>query len=206
MINYNGSFEAKKDVSINNLPAGVYVGKVLGAKIETQEIAGRDIDRLVLQLDVAEGEYTDHYKKLYEASKGGMYPAKFKGILRLNIPVQGDQYEAMNKRILEGAAWCFQESNKGYKWDGDETRLKGLAVGFAVREADYLIEDANGMRKVTSTEICRLDSVPEVKAGKCKVPKRRELKDAQKQKLAEYEGSMHRDFTEVETSDDDLPF
>ena len=206
MINYNGSFEAKKDVSINNLPAGVYVGKVLGAKIETQEIAGRDIDRLVLQLDVAEGEYTDHYKKLYEASKGGMYPAKFKGVLRLNIPVQGDQYEAMNKRILEGAAWCFQESNKGYRWDGDETRLKGLAVGFAVREADYLIEDANGLRKVTSTEICRLDSVPEVKAGKCKTPKRRELKDAQKQKLAEYEKSMHRDFTEVETSDEELPF
>ena len=206
MINYNGSFEAKRDVSINNLPAGVYVGKVLGAKIETQTIAGRDIDRLVLQLDVAEGEYTDHYKKLYEASKGGMYPAKFKGVLRLNIPVQGDQYEAMNKRILEGAAWCFQESNKGYKWDGDETRLKGLAVGFAVREADYLIEDANGMRKVTSTEICRLDSVPEVKAGKCKTPKRRELKDAQKQKLAEYEGVMHRDFTDVETSDEELPF
>lgn len=206
MINYNGSFEAKKDVSINNLPAGVYVGKVLGAKVETQTIAGRDIDRLVLQLDVAEGEYTDHYKKLYEASKGGMYPAKFKGILRLNIPVQGDQYEAMNKRILEGAAWCFQESNKGYKWDGDETRLKGLAIGFAVREADYLIEDANGLRKVTSTEICRLDSVPEVKAGKCKVPKRRELKDAQKQKLAEYESSVRRDFTEVETSEDDLPF
>lgn len=206
MINYNGSFEAKKDVSINNLPAGVYVGKVLGAKIETQEIAGRDIDRLVLQLDVAEGEYTDHYKKLYEASKGGMYPAKFKGVLRLNIPVQGDQYEQMNKRILEGAAWCFQESNKGYKWDGDETRLKGLAVGFSVREADYLIEDADGVRKVTSTEICRLDSIPEVKAGKCKIPKRRELKDAQKQKLAEYENSVRRDFTEVETDDDDLPF
>jgi len=205
MINYNGSFEAKKDVSINNLPAGVYVGKVLGAKIETQEIAGRDIDRLVLQLDVAEGEYTDHYKKLYEASKGGMYPAKFKGVLRLNIPVQGDQYEAMNKRILEGAAWCFQESNKGYKWDGDETRLKGLVVGFAVREADYLIEDSNGLRKVTSTEICRLDSVPEVKAGKCKVPKRRELKDAQKQKLAEYESNTQSAFTTVD-SDDDLPF
>lgn len=206
MINYNGSFEAKKDVSINNLPAGVYVGKVLGARVETQTIAGRDIDRLVLQLDVAEGEYTDHYKKLYEASKGGMYPAKFKGVLRLNIPVQGDQYEQMNKRILEGAAWCFQESNKGYKWDGDETRLKGLAVGFSVREADYLIEDADGVRKVTSTEICRLDSIPEVKAGKCKIPKRRELKDAQKQKLAEYENSVRRDFTEVETDDGDLPF
>ena len=31
MISYNGEFESKKDVSITNLPAGSYVGKVLGA-------------------------------------------------------------------------------------------------------------------------------------------------------------------------------
>lgn len=205
MINYNGDFQAKKDVAISMLPAGVYIGKVLGAKIEQQTIAGRTIDRLVLQMDVAEGEYTDHYRKTYEASQGGMYPAKFKGVLRLNIPVKGDQYEAMNKRILEGAAWAFQESNPGYKWDGDETKLKGLAVGFSVREADYLIEDNNGMRKVTSTEICRLESTKEVKEGKVKMPKRRELKDAQKQKLAEYESNTQSAFTTVD-DDEDLPF
>lgn len=204
MINYSGDFEAKKDVAISMLPAGVYVGKVLGAKVETQNIAGRDIERLVLQLDVAEGEYTDHYRKAFEASKNGMYPAKFKGTLRLNIPVKGDMYEAMNKRILEGAAWAFQESNPGYKWDGEESKLKGLSVGFSVREADYLIEDADGVRKVTSTEICRLESIKEVKEGKVKMPKRRELKDAQKQKLAEYSASVRETLTEVET--DDLPF
>lgn len=204
MINYTGDFEAKKDVAISILPAGVYVGKVLGAKVETQNIAGRDIDRLVLQLDVAEGEYTDHYRKAFEVSKNGMYPAKYKGTLRLNIPVKGDMYEAMNKRILEGAAWAFQESNPGYKWDNDESKLKGLSVGFSVREADYLIEDADGVRKVTSTEICRLESVKEVKEGKVKMPKRRELKDAQKQKLAEYSASVRETLTEVET--DDLPF
>ena len=204
MINYNGDFESKKDVAISNLPAGVYVGKVLGAKVETQTISGRDVDRLVLQLDVAEGDYKDHYKKVYEASKGGMYPAKFKGIFRLTIPQAGDQYESMNKRILQGAAWALEESNSGYKWDFDESKLKGLSVGFSVRDADYLVEDSEGIRKVTSTEICRLESVKEVKAGTVKPPKKRELKDAQKQKLEQYNASTQAAYVEVEN--DDLPF
>jgi hypothetical protein len=205
MINYKGDFESKKDVAISNLPAGVYVGKVLGAKVETQNISGLDVDRLVLQLDVAEGDYKDHYKKVYEVSKGGMYPAKFKGIFRITIPQAGDQYEAMNKRILQGAAWALEESNIGYKWDFDETKLKGLSVGFSVRDADYLVEDSDGVRKVTSTEICRLESVKEVKAGTVKPPKKRELKDAQKQKLEQYNASTHANYTEVE-ADEELPF
>ena len=204
MINYNGDFESRKDVAISNLPAGAYVGKVLGAKVETQQIAGRATDRLIIQLDVAEGEYKDHYKKVYEASKGGMYPAKFKGVLRLTIPEKGDPYESMNKRILQGAAWAFEESNSGYKWDFDESKLKGLSVGFSVREADFLLDDSEGCRVVSTTEICRLESVKEVKAGTVKPVKKRELKEAQKQRLESFNNSVHQAFTEVEQ--DDLPF
>lgn len=205
MINYNGNFESRKDVAISNLPAGVYVGKVLGAKVETQSISGHDVERLVMQLDVAEGDYKDHYKKVFDASKGGMYPAKFKGVFRLTIPKAGDQYESMNKRILQGAAWAFEESNSGYKWDFDESKLKGLLVGFSVRDAEYLVEDAEGPRKVTSTEICRLESVKEVRAGKVKTPKPRELKEAQKKRLEEFNRQTASSYSEVE-SNDDLPF
>lgn len=205
MINYGGEFESKKDVTIANLPAGAYVGKIFGAKVETQNIGGRDIDRLVLQMDVTEGEFTNHYHKIYEAAKGGQYPAKYKGVLRLNIPKAGDQYEAMNKRILQGAAWALEQSNKGYHWDWDESKLKGLSVGFSVREADYLIEDADGIRTGTTTEIVRLESVEEVKAGKVKLVKRRELKEEQKKRLDEYNRTTAQGFTAVE-NDDDLPF
>lgn len=204
MINYNGSFESKRDVAIENLPAGAYVGKILGASVENQIIGGRSIDRLVLRLDVAEGEHKDHYQKLYEVASGGQYSAKFKGVYRLNIPQTGDPYEAMNKRILQGVAWALEESNKGYKWDWDETKLKGLAIGFSVRDADYLIEDSDGVRTGTTTEICRLESVQEVKAGTVKMPKRRELKAEQKARLAEYQKPTGNQFVEVNT--DDLPF
>lgn len=205
MIKYGGDFESRKDSSSGNIPAGVYVGKVLGAKVETQNIGGRDIERLIIQLDVTEGEYTGYYVSAYEAAKGGMYPAKFKGVLRLNIPKAGDQYEHMNKRILQGAAWALEQSNKGYKWDWDETKLKGLAVGFSVREADYLIEDDAGIRTGTTTEICKLESIEEIRQGTVKVPKKRELKDSQKQRLAEYTAAENsQGFTE--DSGDELPF
>lgn len=206
MINYNGNFESKKDVATANLPAGAYVGKILGAKVETQNIGGRDIERLVLQMDVTEGEYTNHYQKLYEAAKGGQYPAKYKGVLRLNIPKAGDQYESMNKRILQGAAWALEESNKGYHWDWDESKLKGLSVGFSVREADFLIEDTQGIRAGTTTEIVRLESVDEVRSGKVKLIKKRELKEEQKRKLEAYNEATAKGFTAVEGADDELPF
>lgn len=205
MINYGGEFESKKDVAVSNLPAGAYVGKILGAKVETQNIGGRDIDRLILQMDVTEGEYTNHYQKIYEAAKGGQFPAKYKGVLRLNIPKAGDQYESMNKRILQGAAWALEQSNKGYHWDWDESKLKGLSVGFSVREADYLIEDADGIRTGTTTEIVRLESVDEVRSGNVKPVRRRELKADQKAKLEEYNRKTAQNFTAVEV-DDELPF
>jgi len=183
MINYSGDFEARENMVISALPAGAYIGKVLGAKVETVSSNGRTWDRLAIQLDVTEGQYAGHYQTLYKSQQGGQYAPKYKGILRLNIPVKGDQYEGMNKRILEGAVWCLEDSNPGFKWSWDETKLKGLSVGFSVRDVDYLIEDASGVRAGTTTEIARLESVKKVKAGEVKPLKRRELKDAQKQKL-----------------------
>lgn len=204
MINYSGDFQTKKDVQINNLPAGVYVGVVRDAEVTKEQIAGREVERLVLRLDVAEGEYKDHYQKAFDAASGGMYPARYKGVYKLNIPYAGDPYEGMNKRILQGAAWAFEQSNSGYHWDWDERRLKGLSVGFSVREADYLIEDKDGIRTGTTTEICKLESVSDVKAGAAKMPKRRELKEAQKQKLEAY--NVLQKSTPVEVDEEEVPF
>ena len=204
MINYGGDFAPHKDVATANLPAGAYVGKVLGAKVEDQLISGVLRSRLVLQLDVTEGEHKDHFVKAYEAAKGGAYPARFRGIFRITIPQKGDQYEGMNKRILQGAAWAFEDSNPGYKWDFDETKLKGLTIGFSVREADFLLDDAQGLRLCSTTEICRLESAKEVKAGIVKPVKKRELKEAEKEKLKAYTSAALTVADDAST--EDLPF
>lgn len=202
MINYKGDFTPTKSVSVELLPAGAYVGKIIATRLEDYNANGTPAQRLVLAMDVTEGEHADHYTKQLEAQSGGMYPAKFKGTLRINIPRQGDQYEAMNKRMLEHAIWCIEDSNKGYKWNWNEETLEGKAVGFSVRERDWIMEDENGkITSGTTTEIGRLESVNDVRAGTVKPMKKRELRDADKAKLAAAQAPQ---FAVVD--DDELPF
>lgn len=208
MINYGNKndFTPAQAVSVDLLPAGSYIGKIYGAKVEPVANPNGSYDRLVLQLDVTEGEYKDHFHKQFEAQKGGQYEAKYKGVVRYRIPVAGDQYEKQNKRILENVAWALEDSNKGYKWDWDESKLKGLSIGFTVRERDWLMEDAQGLRTGTTTEIGRLDSVNKVRSGDVKPMKKRELRDAEKQRLQEYNAGVSTSAQPTMVVDDDLPF
>lgn len=208
MIKYEGKndFKPQQTVIVDALPAGAYVGKILGAKVET--ISTRDggsFDRLAIQMDVSEGEYAGHYKKQYEAQKGGQYDAKFKGVLRLNVPVAGSQYEAGNKRAFENLAWCLEQSNKGYHWDWDETKLKGMNVGFSVRERDWIMERDGIVSSGTTTEIGRIENVQDVRDGKVKPMKKRALSDVDKKKLEDY-GQSTADYTETVAQDEELPF
>lgn len=206
MINYSGEFTPAKAISTEQIPVGAYIGKIVGAKVEDYIANNNPYQRLVLALDVTEGEYKDYYSKLLEAQQGGSYAPKYKGVLRLNIPKEGDAHEGMNKRILQGAIWCIEDSNKGYKWDWDEAKLKGKVVGFSVRERDWIMEDATGLRSGTTTEIGKLESINDVRAGNVKPMKKRELRDSEKARLAQAQAETNAAATFTETQDDDLPF
>lgn len=209
MINYGnkGEFKPQQSTSFETIPAGAYVGKILGAKVENVEMGGAPAQRLIIQMDVTEGEYKDHYQNQFKnaQSAGGNFPAKFKGVLRLNIPRPGDQFEAGNRRALENAAWALEQSNSGYHWDWDETKLKGLNVGFSVRERDWLMEE-NGVvtGSGTTTEIARLESVSAVREEKVKPMRKKELSEANKAKLAA-QSATQNGYVPAET-DDELPF
>lgn len=207
MINYK-NITPQESTIVDNLPAGAYIGIVKGAKLETiNTTSGTTFDRLVIMLDVAEGEHKDHYLKQYESQKGGQFPAKWKGTIRYNIPQSGSQYEAGQRKALEHLAWCLQESNKGYKWDGDETKLKGLKVGFSVRERDWIMERDGGIQTGTTTEIGRTESVQKVAEGKVKLMKKKELSEADKGKLRAWQNEeMVTNNQMTEVYDDELPF
>lgn len=204
MINYSGKIEPKENTVVEMLPAGAYIGKILDATIESVDTSNGSFDRLVLKLDVTEGEHKDHYTKLYESRSGGMYEAKYKGILRINIPQSGSPYEQSQKKQLEHLAWCLQDSNPKYTWDGDETKLKGLKIGFSVRERDWMMERNGQLSWGTTTEIGRVESTVKVAAGEVKPMRKRELKDEEKAKIAAYEKAASDEMAESE--DSDLPF
>jgi hypothetical protein len=171
MVKQYAGYEAKASTNKPEaLPAGVYVGVVKGARVEDTQWGGQ---RLILALDVFEGEHKDHYQKLFDwETANGSYTPKWKGTFRQNIPTgDGSEKDAWTKRSFEGNLWAIEQSNPGYKWDWNEQGLKGKMIGLNVRNKEWEYNDQTGW----TTEIGRLECVEDVKSGKAKVMKDKPL-------------------------------
>lgn len=157
---FNGYDEAKKkaqSAGAAKLPAGVYVCKILGTKL--------DGNMLKVQFDVAEGEYKDFFQAQYKASKDEN--KKYKGMTTVWLPKDdGSEDDARTKSNFAKWTTSIEESNDGYVWDWDETKWKGKLVGICYGEVGRVI---NG-KSVRFNE-CRWPvSVGAVKAGRAKTP------------------------------------
>lgn len=161
MINkFNGYDEAKKkaqSAGAAKLPAGVYVCKILGTKL--------DGNMLKVQFDVAEGEYKDFFQAQYKASKDE--DKKYKGMTTIWLPKDdGSEKDAKTKTTFARWTTSIEESNDGYVWDWDETKWKGKFVGICYGEVGKNIDGKN----VRFNECRWPASVESVKSGKAKVP------------------------------------
>ena len=169
---YNG-FEAKKNNNFAQLPPpGAYVAEIQGVKTEM----GYDNvhEQIVVMVEITEGEYKGQYHKVFEDNKNSFGDSvKYKGTLRLIPPIPGD--EEWRKSRFEGNLWCVEQSNDGYHWDWDETKLKGKKVGINVRKSIYI---GNDDKEHETTEIGRLETVQDVKDDKVKPLKDRRPKNS----------------------------
>lgn len=161
MIQYEG-MKAEENQNVKKmLPAGAYVAKVSGVKIE-----GTAPDQqLAIVMDISEGPWAGFFLKQFTAAKnrGSQYPIKYKGVLRMRIPNPDNpnaQYPESDLRRFNDAIYRFEKSNSGFRWDGDENKLAGLTVGISVQEDSY-----NGR---PFTKIARLETADEVRQGMVK--------------------------------------
>lgn len=177
------------------LPAGVYEAVIKGARVEDTPWGGQ---RLILALDVTNGEHKGHYQNMFDwEQKNSNYSPKWKGTIRQNIPMgDGSEKDSWTQRSFEGLVWALQESNPGYTWDWDENKLKGLVVGINVRNKEWEYNDMTGW----TTEIARLESINEVRAGNVKTAKDKPLPSKPETPAADAANG----FTGIEVSD--LPF
>ena len=174
------------------LPKGLYVAKINNVKIDGDE----PDQRLVLRVDITEGEHTGYYVKRFNSDKerGGQYEAKYKGDFSIQIPNQNNprrQHYDWDNRAFGNAIWASEQSNPGYHWDWNEQGLKGKAVGINVRGGTY-----NGK---PYTSIGRLESVQAIRDGSAKV-----MADAKPRGDAQTAGNM--DGGAIVVTDDELPF
>ena len=141
------------------LEPGVYVCKILSVKFEE----GKDgnSDRIDLAFDITEGDQKDFFKKQYEANTDEN--KKWKGRTSIYCP-KGDGSEKDGWSAKNLAKWtnAFEDSNKGYSWDWDESKWKGLSVGIVFGTIGTVIDG----KEITYTKARTAVSVEDARAGK----------------------------------------
>ena len=189
-----GDFKAARSGGREILPAGGYVGTIMGVRTGTYSNGNEYIE---LAWDVAEGDHKDFFANDYRANT--MPDKKWRGNFRLSIPKDdGSERDGWTKRTFGNAIWAFEESNSGYVWDWNENGLKGKTVGVLVRDKEWEYEGRTGW----TTEACSLTSADEIRNGKFKTPKPKPLPEDKKPKPVSVP-----DFEDMpDSSEDDLPF
>ena len=144
------------------LPKGLYIAQIKGVKMDGAE----PDQRIVLRLDIVEGEYAGYYTARYnsESNSGSQYAVTYKGDYFLQVPDNANPrrpHFEWDYKAFQNAIWAIEDSNDGYHWDWNEAGLKGKIVGINVRQGEF-----NGN---PYTRIGRLESVKMIKAGMIKI-------------------------------------
>lgn len=131
--------------------------------------------------DVPEKEYLrvgyDIAEALNDEQKEfvGMYE-KRKKERGFDYPTTVVSYKENSLPFFKGFVTALENSNKGYKWDNDETQFVGKKVGFVIGEEEYEGKDKNGAPKVkVRTYVAERHSVDAIKEGDFEVPEFKKL-------------------------------
>lgn len=166
-LNPNNRYKATADRIPTDRP---HIIKIISAKEEEVHFSNGDVKRLSIAFDISEGEFKDYYKTQFEQNNNE--DKKWKGVLRINVPsYDGSDLDNYRVRTFESNIYAVTDSNSGYEWDWDETKLKGKTAAMLFRNKEY---EFNGSRGWWS-EPFRLISVPDAEAGKYKLPKDKHL-------------------------------
>ena len=185
--------EAKKMSEGGQIPVDGYVVSILSAKVEETDYG----EKLAIGFDIAEGEYKDFYKRKFDSDTSE--DKKWKGVIRINVPDEKNQYYDTQKRVFGNFLACVEESNEGYHWDWDEKKLKGKTVGCIFRNEEWEIGGRSGWK----SQPYKFISAEKIRSGDFKIP------DDKAKSSKTSAGSVNTDlsnFEEITTSNSDLPF
>ena len=193
--------EVKAPTEYVELPAGGYVCKIMGAKVETYSSRNGDsFEKLVVAIDIIEGDFANYYAENYRAQQG---EKKWKGNISYYIPADdGSEKDEYSKRILKGFTEAVETSNTGYSWDWDENKLKGKKVGIIFRREEWAYNGKSGWRTAPFKAI---DSTAAA-TGDFKMPADKPLANSPATaQTPSYSAFANANFEEV-GNEEDLPF
>lgn len=188
--------EAKGMDDFKGLPIGAYECVIKDARLNHNEETGKNT--LKISIDIASGEYKDYFLKAYETDT--RIDRKWN-----NNAVRYLAYEGDNVSYFKGFITTIENSNVGYTWDWDETKLKGKKVCGVFQYEEYEKQDGTRGIKVRLSKFRSLDKLKDI-----------EVSDSIKMldgSYVSYDDYMERkedkfaDFKDcVEINESDLPF
>ena len=144
------------------LPKGGYICKILNAQVKE----GSNGQYIQIAYDIAEGEFENYFKKLYDARKSE--DKKWSTYFFLNIPKDdGSEKDGWTKRTFKTFTNALEDSNEGYHFDWDESKFKGKLVGGLFRYEEYQKQDGSIGRSTKMSKSC---SVAKIHSGNYKLP------------------------------------
>lgn len=175
------------------LPAGGYVIKIMDAKEENYDWG----DRLAIAFDIAEGEHAGFYNENFKNQQGE--DKKWKGVMRLNIPKEdGSEQDAWTQKRFNTNIVAIEDSNPGFFFDWDETKLKGKLVGALFNNKEYEINGNSGFY----TNCHSFVPAQNIRDGKFTIPKDTLLPNSkQNQKPTADNG-----FVTASSGEEEIPF
>jgi len=126
---------ARQASSFEPLPKGAYVCKILRA--DEQKNANNDGSHVRIGFDIAEGEYKDFYKKQFDANTNEDRKWPNDAMYLLSVP--NDDSKEWQVQQWDTFWTHVEDSNEGYVFDGESSKLKGKLFGglFHNEQSEY---------------------------------------------------------------------
>ena len=135
--------------------------------------------------DVPEKEYLKISYDIVEGEKKGFY-SKLKKEKGWELPLFIASYKETALPFFKGTITSIEKSNKGYKFDSDETKLVGKKIGLVLFEKERI---NNNGKKVVDMRVDKAHSVDAIKSGDFEIPERETIADVVETKSASPFGS-----------------
>ena len=153
------------------LPAGGYIVELKNAKVkEYKNQNGDAFERFEIAIDIAEGEFKDYYAN--DFCNQTNEDKKWKGVLRLYMPKEdGSEQDEWTKSRFKSFIEAVEDSNPGFHWDWDESKLRGKKIGCLFRLEEWEYNGKTGKKAQPFKAV----SVEKIKSGNFKTPKEKLL-------------------------------
>ena len=152
-INNWNEIEAKGMEDFKALPIGAYECVIKEANIHKNQETGKESFRVAV--DIASGEYKDYYQNRYDSNNNAN--KKWDNNATRYLAFQGD-----NVAYFKGFITSIENSNVGYTWDWDESKLVGKKICGVFQYEEYENQEGKKGVKVRLNKFRSLDKMKDI--------------------------------------------